>query len=234
MKRFALMSFAIVALLSPQLIAHDDVIGEERIKPLNFPKFSFSADYALSRKFHGLANKTYKLNLPNRFSGSLSFEANLYRYMNAGAMISMSFSELKKGEPLDYRLGLFAKPFFPFAENFALIGRVMGGLAAAIAIYPAFAYFRHFNPKGFDAIYRNQNYNGWPFGAFMSASVGLEVFFFSRLGLTVEGGVRASIFRNHQNIPFTDSKTRVVGGAPSAFNFLIYEWPIFATLQVIF
>jgi hypothetical protein len=225
----------LVVLMAGNVIALEDVgIGQERIVPLHYPKFSLGADYSVWRHFHGLADERIRFGLENRMDYTMSFEAGLLKYLNAGAMFLVSDSKMIKGEPLDIKLGLFAKPLVPIGERFALFGRVSAGLAVSITFQnSSFLYYSVLDSgKNFKDIYHGQDYAGWPFGGFGAATIGLEYFLFSRVGLAFEWGINATITRANINVPGI-TKNTVTPGVPSSFNYLIYEMPLMLTLHVI-
>lgn len=225
--------FWLIFLLPSSTMAERDVeIGEEYIVPLRFPKFSLSGEYVYGRKFHGFADDSLRTDLRSRYETALSFEAGLVKFFNAGALFSISMSEISKSEPMALRMGLFGKPLIPLGNRVAIFGRLSVGVAVDIAFNPAIFYYATANRAAFDNVYHSQRYDGWPFGGFGSATIGLEAFPFSRFGLSVEWGIRASLFHSLKNALLFNPPPNIPG-APDSFNFMYYEMPIMATLHII-
>lgn len=227
---------AVSVMLSNMATSRDFDIGEERVESVFYPKASISVDYSTFRKFHGFADDTLRINLENRFDAAILFEAGLYRYFNAGAIFGGSFSNMKKGEPLDLRLGLFAKPFFPIGDRFAIFTRFAGGIAVHAALYPSAIEFYDSKDeeKNMGRVYKGQGYYNIPYGGFGSATIGAEYFIFSRLGLAFEWGIRTTLLHGERSVPFILKNDKDVPGAPSSFNFMNYEMPFSLTLHAIF
>jgi hypothetical protein len=147
--------------------AEDMKIGEEYIEPLKYPKFSLGADYSLIPKFRELGKPLSAHHSKAEFTGVLSFEAGLYKYLKAGGMFSINVPA--KGDPVRARLSVFAKPYIPFGERFALFARIGGGIGGWIP-------------------------QGYPFATVNAlATAGLEVFPFRRFGVGIEAGWRTEI-----------------------------------------
>jgi hypothetical protein len=214
--------------------ADDEVaIGEEFIEPIRFAKFSMALGYGMGRVFRSTRDWSLHADLPRKFETIFAYEAGIYQYLNAGGMFSTRISRLKNDEPMQIRLGLFAKPFIPIGNRVALFSKLLGGMAVDVAINPdASAYYGGFNKPHYDRVYLGQNYAGFPFGIFGSATLGIEVFPFSRMGIAFEWGFRASILRTHRNVPQI-TEVAEVANAPSAFNFVVYEMPITLMLHLI-
>ncbi len=214
------------------LHAKDIGLGQEYIEPLHFPKFSITGEYEMNRQFHGFADQSLRMNLDRRFDASLAMETGLFPFLNAGVQFGSSIEGFKK--PIHMRFGLFLKPLIPLGDRFSIFARVAGGLAVDLAFYPnAKSYYSSFDSGGsFDRVYKGQQYVGLPFGGYGSATAGLEFFPFSRVGLAIEFGIRAALLHNRRTMPFV-SDPEVVRGAPSSFNFMLYEFPLMLTLHTI-
>jgi hypothetical protein len=150
--------------------ADEVAIGKERIEPLKYPKFSLTYEYDFFRKMRTLGDDASTSDLRNQQGIALSFEASLYKYLNAGAAFTVNIPSILK-DPVHLRLALFAKPFIPLGERFDLfarlgfgLGGMLAGLAAGAAVHSA-------------------------------GSVGIEYFPWSRLGLALEYGLRAELIR---------------------------------------
>lgn len=148
----------------------DDAIGKERIKPHDYPKFAFSVEFDVLRKVKILGENGSTRDLRDQHGYTLAFEASLYKYLNAGAAFTVNIPSIIT-DPVNLRLGLFAKPFIPLHERvdvFARVGGGLGGMMAGILVGAA----------------------GHAMG-----SLGIEYFPLSRLGLAVEYGLRAELIR---------------------------------------
>ena len=223
---FVLLSFACL------VHAQDVGIGEEYIEPIHFPKFSLTGEYEINRKFHGFADAALRSDIERRFDGTLSFEAGLVKYFNAGGLFGIGINSFSK--PIHFRLGLFAKPYIPLGDRFALFARLAAGIAVDLAFSPsAKEYYGSFDANGnFGRVFKGQSYLGLPFGGFGAATLGLEVFPFSRVGFAFEWGIRATLLHNRKNMLFL-SKVEEKSGAPDSFNFMLYELPLMLTLHLI-
>lgn len=227
------------SLISCTLVALDEVgIGQEYVTPLSYPKFSLSADHSIARYYRGFADPSLHYKLNNRYGGALSFEAGLLKYLNAGGLITFSLSDLKdKGEPIDLRMGLFAKPIIPLGNRFALFGRTAIGLTLPFpANYSPINYLVK-TSDDFKAakksIFKDQQYQGFAYGGFGSAAVGIEFFPISRLGLALEWGIRADIIHIGRKRPVGNEIPEAKDGAPQSFNYMMYEMPLMLTLHAI-
>lgn len=209
-------------------------LGEEYIEPVRFPRFSLSGEYVMTRKFLGFSSSDLRADLGNRFESVLLFEANIYKYFNAGGLFSCSFSAIKKGEPLAFKFGMFAKPFFPLGSRVALYARVSAGLAVDIAFGGGAAsyYGEQVGKSVMDRVYLGQEYKGWPAGAFGAATIGIEAFPLSRLGLAFEWGIRSTVELAMKSMPMMQ-EIKDVPGAPGVFSFMYYEMPLMFTLHYI-
>lgn len=217
---------------SASMLAQDYGIGKEYIAPLHYPKFSITGEYEVNRKFHGFADPSLRMDLERRFDGTLSMEAGLFKYFNAGANFGGSIQSFKK--PVHLRLGLFAKPILPLGERFAFFARLQAGISVDLAFYPAaMEFYSSFDNDGnFTRVYKGQRYAGLPFSGFGSATAGIEFFPFSRLGFALEWGIRATLLHTRRYMPLV-SDPPIVKGAPDSFNFMTYELPVMATLHII-
>lgn len=226
-------------LLSLPLIGKEELaLGEETIKPLKYPKFSLSADYNLNRKYHGFADSSLRINLENRLSAALSFEAGLYKYFNAGALVGFNIpTGIAKGEPLHYRLDLFAKPYVALGERFSLFSRLGAGISAAQGnLLQYLSQKNDSNQATLQKVFLGTQYEHFAFGGNAFAVAGFEYFPWSRFGLVFEAGMRAEILRNNKSTHQWGREKlaeRGVKEAPSSFSYLIYEFPIGLMLHII-
>ncbi|HXW53258.1 MAG TPA: hypothetical protein VEL47_04040 [Myxococcota bacterium] len=234
MRFIQLVLMSILLCSSLDASSHDLGIGDEYIAPLRYPRALIGADYMINRRFHGFADSALRTPLKNQFSGSLAFEAGLVKYFNAGAFFAGNVSNMIKAEPLFMRMGVFAKPYIGLGERVSIFSRCAAGLAwGAFGNYAAHLLGLYPEMKDeVDRVYKGQAYSSGPYGFFGQASIGIEYFPFSRVGLALEFGVRASLYRASRNI-LLQEKVEDVPGAPSAFNFMVYELPAGLTLQII-
>lgn len=220
-------------------LAYDLKIGQERIAPLAYPKFSVSGDYTFGRWFRGLADESLHGKLDNRFGAVMSVEAGLVKYFNAGALFTLSFSEVStKGEPIDLRLGLFAKPYFDFTDYASIYLRAALGVSVPVFGHAIKSLEGRFAKSdtlkaAYEKIYRGQQYLGSPYGGFGSVAVGVEYFPWPRFGVGVEWGIRADIFHVSRKNPRDGAMPESVSDAPSSFNYMMYEMPFMLTVHAI-
>jgi hypothetical protein len=233
MKHFGLMCVFFLLLLCSIANAFQEGLKEESLKPLKFPKFSVFMDYGLKRKFKAFADPSLKIALRNRLDIGLSFEAGLLKYLNAGALFFGSLSKVNQNEPIDISFGLFAKPQLSIGDRIGIFGRFSAGFTTVLPVIPALAYYRDLDETiDFSKSYKDQSYDGWPFGGFGSASIGMEFFPFSRIGLALECGIRAIILRSNKSVPGLRPPPNVAG-APNSFNYMTYEIPFALTIHAI-
>lgn len=151
--------------------AEDIKMGEEYIEPLKYPKFSLGADYSFKPKVRELGKDNSTLEPKNEYTTLLSFEAGLYKYLNAGGMLFINIPP--KDNPIRLRMSIFAKPYIPLGERFSLFARVGGGLGGWVA-------------------------GDLPWASVNAlTALGLEFFPFTRFGLSVEAGWRAEVVLNN-------------------------------------
>jgi len=227
----------LVPILSFPLFAAEPLgIGQEKVIPIMYPKFSLTGDYSMARKFIGLADSKLRENLDNEFGSALSFEAGLYKYFNAGALFSFNMpTNITKSLPFHLRLSLFAKPLIPLGERVSFFSRVGGGISSIIC-HPSLNY--KLAAKGSEAIraeiervYDEQSYDAFGFGGNAFASIGIEYFPFSRVGLALEGGIRAEIVSAKKNPP--PPRMPPKQATPNWLSYFVYGFPVSLTLQII-
>jgi hypothetical protein len=190
-----------------------------------------TGEYEINRKFHGFADPSLRGDIERRLVGTIAFEAGLVKYFNAGALFGVAINSFNK--PMHFRLGLFAKPYLPLGERFALFTRLAAGIAIDMAIFPsAKDYYASLDKADFDRVFKGQLYQGLPFGGFGSATIGLEVFPFTRVGIALEWGIRATLLHGQKNMLLMD-KVEDKSGAPNSFNYMLHELPVMATLHLI-
>lgn len=233
--------FLLVVLGAQLAWATDLGIGKEYITPLSYPKFSLGSSYSTTRYFHNFLDPKLRFNIEEMFSLHISFEAGLLPYFNAGAITSMGIPNTDKNIPMDVSLGLFAKPYFPLGDRLAIFSRI----ALGIAVVPMGNNDRLLANSSRDFManymntYKGQEYMGWPLGGFASATLGIDYFPFSRLGLSLEYGIKAHIYRQgKENAVFnkkSDRQDRAAEpiGAPSSFTYMIYDAPLSLMLHII-
>ena len=193
----------LVFLLCSTIFGAEEIkIGEEYIEPLKYPKFSLGLDYVLNSKTRKLENAAPYSNEIREIGGQLSIEAGLYKYLNGGALFFLNFPAKK--DPVRIRLALFAKPYIPLGERFSLFARAGGGIGGWLA-------------------------GGMP-GATTNffATVGLEVFPFSRVGIALEGGWRGEIAMMRSSEDHQDGPRTVT----TSF-FFAHEIPVSLNLHII-
>lgn len=238
MKRiFSVLLLAAVVL--PSLVAaveQEEAIGEEYITPLTYPKFSLGGSYLFNRRFHGFADPALRYGINSIYSTTLGMEVGLYRYMNAGGQFNVDMAEVKKGEPISMSLTLFAKPYISIGERISLFMRMGGGLSYGFNTVSNILDYLSQNYSLYSSdiqrVYKGQNYMSSLYGGQGMASVGIDVYPFSRVGISFEFGIRASLMRAHRNVPLLQNPSNVQE-APSALNVLLYEMPLALSINAI-
>lgn len=226
-----------------------DILGEETIEPLRYPKFSIGGGYPFSRKFHGFGHESLRANLGSRPFVTISMEAGLLKYLNAGAQYGFALSEVTKEEPIWMHFSLFAKPYLPLGSRLSIFTRLSGGLGFDFFESPVapIGYIdgqyktvkQDISVEQFTNAYRetykDQKYaalGSW--GAYSSATFGIEFFPIKRIGIAVEAGIRAYFLRKEKKWLSIDPEGfKDVPGAPSSFNYMLYDYSIMASLQAI-
>lgn len=234
----------LAVLLGPWLQAEEFGIGEEYIKPLSYPKFSIAADYSMNRKYHGFESDAMRYDLDNNFATSMSFEAGLVKYFNAGAILSVNIADFSNIEPLHIGFALFGKPYLPLGNRLALFGRLSAGIAASI-FNPIEYMTTKIQTKDFYETYgTSRKYGLAGYGGLGSATIGIEFFPLSRIGLAIEWGIKATLIRVSKGNALEGAGGgpggQFGGGGPQepesphpAINYMVYEMPFSLTLHAI-
>lgn len=214
-------------------------IGEEIIKPLEYPKASLVGDYSFYRKAHFLGEEGIEAKLDNTFSYALAFETGLYRYLNAGAILSLTIGDIgTNAEPVHVRFSLFAKPLISLHERVSIYGRVGGGLGAML-LSPVMFFKKAFSGEvvsNISQVYGDQGYSMLSPGLNGFAAVGIEYFPISRMGLGVEFGIRADVYyveRSNFINNLLGTTSNRPGETPKQIMYLNYDLPLALTLHFI-
>ncbi len=233
----AVLFITIISLAVYSVESEDMALGEEYIQPLRYPKSSATFEYTMLRNFHGFGSENLKTNLPDNLGVALSFEAGLYKYLNAGALFSASIAHTPhRSAPTHMRMSLFAKPYIPIGDRVSFFSRLGGGLTVSFLNYLVYfnsnkASYSNFNSDIFGA----QEYALFPFGGNIMATIGVEYFPFSRVGLAFECGFRGDFIYAKKSHFLTDLGVDATKkDSPNSFSYLVYELPLMLTLQVIF
>lgn len=232
-------ALAIVFLTHFGVSAAEDVgIGQEQIKSIRFPKISVSADYNLNRYGKFLGESEISSKIEGAWGFGLAFDVGLLKYLNAGAGFSTTIGNvMKHKEPIQTRLTLFAKPIIPINERMTIFGRFGGGLSVMfLNPHMHFATVADASVKrNLKATYGDQDYGLINPGGNALATVGIEFFPFSRMGLALEWGIQADIYYISKTkfIEQVLGKETVTKNAPNAIKYLAFEMPLTLTLHFI-
>lgn len=200
----------------------DEILGEEVIKPLRFPKFTVAYDFALNRKFKAFNNSNLKKDLKNSTGFAVMAEAGLLKYFNAGLLFN--FSMVDKESPFVTRLSLFGKPYFSITDRLAIFSRLGTGLT--ISVYNELIFKDEILP-----VYGVQKYGLLGAGFNFMGSLGLEYFIFSRIGLTAEFGLRSDLlWFEKSGLPFFGPGDK---RAPNWLNYATHGFPLIIGLHII-
>ena len=228
---FALIFFSLCTL------AQDVDIGQEQIKPIEFPKFTLSSDYSVGRFGKFLGEDNISANLPSEFGAGISFDVGLFRYFNAGAGFSATFGNVLKSEPIYLRFDIFGKPVIRLHDRVSIFGRF--GVGPSILIVNPIRLHRDISTarvvRAMDRIYGEQQYAELGPGVHGSALIGVEAFPFSRFGIAIEFGVRADFFYlGKSDLLEKISKQKFSkASAPASIKYFSYEFPIMLSLHII-
>lgn len=147
----------------------------------------------------------------------------------------MGKSWLCELEPLHLRLSLFGKPYFALNNRFAVFGRLGMGISSAMTPLGMKFYLEQKSSDqtlmALNRVYKQGSYSAFAAGGNVIASLGVEYFPFSRVGIAFEAGIRAEIFRASRTQNLLTRKTDTK--APLSFWYMTYEYPISLMLHII-
>lgn len=216
-----------------------DRIGEEFITPIAYPKYNFYGAYSGLR--WGMIDQKIHSPLRSTFPAGVGFDVGLYKYFNAGAILSFSTGDLSKTQLFYGRLALFARPQITFFDRLSLFTRLGGGLGFFLGRPDA--YFASINkqlPGIEDYFFSIKDINA---GLNGMATIGVEYFPFSRVGFSVEWGIWADYFlvrhvprnkpRREDSREREEGESEFIRDIGKNYGFLSYELPIMITLSII-
>lgn len=219
-----------------------DRIGEEFITPIAYPKYNFYGAYSGLR--WGLMDHKIYSPLRNTFPAGVGFDVGLYKYFNAGAMLSIALGDVSKTQLPYGRLSLFGRPQITFFDRLSIFSKIGGGLSFFLGRPDAYLSSINDQLAGIkDYFFETKDINAGLNGI---ATIGIEYFPFSRVGLSVEWGIWADYFLV-RHVPSEkwreeDSRERGREGRGSEglwrdkgknYGFLSYEFPVMLTLSII-
>lgn len=245
MKKHLLMPF-ICCLLVHLTASSESDLGKETIEPLRFPKFTISGEYAVLRKMRAFNGSDFKRSPNNAVGLDLHAEAGLLKNLNAGFSLSFTKSDPFLLGTNIFRMGLFLKPYLPIGNYISVFSRLGLGPSASIGT-EASAYKLLIGmggdgapPEGLKEFFHSYGTTTyWPFAAGFngSATLGIEVFFSSRVALFAETGIRADMLwaKKAKASAYTKFDDKPASGNPSPnwFHYVIYDMPIIAGVHVI-
>lgn len=216
---------AIFVLVSLSAFATDNnIMGQEHIQPISFPKFIVFADRTMKHNLVNLDRQGMVSPMHDQWGGGLAFAVEIYRYFDAGAMVCLNApGDFARGEPLKANFQILAMPKLPFGERAALFAKASAGIASVIN-GDAILYQESELGGGQDSIYKGQTYNKAAFGFAGSATLGGQAFLTSRLGLSLEAGIRSEIY-------FHLREGTIMAGSPVLRKYLMYG--LVGTLNVL-
>lgn len=204
-------------------------LGEEKIEPLQYPKFTLSGDYAGDLRLKSLQNRAIKARAKGKFDAGLGIEVGVVKYLNAGFDFTYRQGALEgQLSPLGLRFPLFLKPYFPITSRFSIFLKTQLG-PALMFVFPSQEklFINNENKAPLQALYRTGEYGPMSYGLTTSAAAGIDVFPFPRIGISLQWGVRYDIYR--ANI----ANRRLASDSPSGINLSAMDFPVTATLQLI-
>ncbi len=228
-----------ILLLSKIAFSTDVPLGTERIKPIEYPKYTLTGYYnsfrygGITGEEMGRLNPTYGL--------KLSFDVGLYRYLNAGAGLSIT-GTMDSDNPAHYRLSFFMRPKVAFFEDrLAIFTRIGGGPTVMFNNSPIENLKKSLPPSAAQVVAQKYNcpyYSDINPGVHGLATIGIEYFPISRLGLTLEWGILADYLHvsKSESLKRKIEKERgpINDTAPYSFGYLDLEAPITLSLNLIF
>lgn len=228
-----------ILLLSKIAFSTDAPLGTEKIKPIEYPKYTLTGYYN-SFRYGGIAGEEMgKLN--QTYGLRLSFDVGLYRYLNAGAGLSMT-GTMNSDNPANYRLSFFMRPKIAFLDDrLAFFTRIGGGPSVLFINSPIENLKKSLPPSAAKVVAQKYNcpyYSDINPGVHGFATVGVEYFPISRFGISLEWGILADYFyvSKSESLKRKIEKERGSIGdkAPYSFGYLDLEAPITLSLNLIF
>lgn len=236
MKNFRL--FLILVLFSGLVFgsSFDVPIGKERIISPEYPKFLLNTTFNTMR-YGGITNGPRGM-LSHTYGMSFGFDVQVYKYFHAGATLGILTNFTNKVEPIHYRFNMFARPVITFFDCLTLFTRLGGGLGI-ILDSPVETLKKSLPDTGIGQKYHSKYYGDISPGVHGLATIGIEYFPFSRLGLSLEWGILAEylhISKSEQQRKKLEKLTdsAINDDAPSSFGYFAYEFPISLNLNIIF
>lgn len=232
--KFFLINFLLAGFAYTVDIDREYELGEETVVPIYYPSISLLGGANLGHSVKGIGHSNYKRQDKSfTYNSGVAIEVGLLKYLNAGFLIESNIiSELlKKGKDNYYnmRLSFFAKPFIGINERLAIYSRLSLG-------FGWMSNQARFNvdPREADRSLYVDN----PLAAELNAgaTLGVSFFPFTRIGFSLEGGVRAGYIFVNNKASFVNHLVPegVEVGEVRNEQFLHYEFPIYLSLIAIF
>lgn len=218
-------------------------IGEEVIIPSEYPKFSLFGKYNSFR--HGsIRGQDIQTDLSSFFGGGAYIDVPLYDNFSAGAILNFDINaNAKEFDSIVARFSMFARPKISFFDCLTIFSRLGFGPSVFIGL-PHDIIMEHASTDVVNRMQGTYNarinqaalkYSPINPGVHGLATIGLEYFPTSRLGLSLEWGIWADYI-------FV-SESKIVGGYiernlhedrhPDPYNYLVYEMPFILSLNII-
>lgn len=174
-----------------------DPIGEEVILPSEYPKVSFVGKFNTGRS-GSIKGKDFKIPLGSSFGGGMLIDVGLYQYFSAGVMLSMDYAtHATHGfESFTPSLDFFARPKISFFDCLTFYSRLSAGASVLFGMPNIFLkrYGSEDVKSMMNAEYTSFHYALVHPGMNASATIGVEYFPTSRIGLSLEAGLSSSYY----------------------------------------
>lgn len=213
----------------------EEKIGHEYIESSEYPKFSVMGQYGFNKFGKILGHEGMSGKAKGDFGGGLLFDVPLNKYFAAGAGISVSMRNAKKGDPIISRFSFLARPKISFFNKLTLFARF--GLGLDVMLLQPLVQLSEVNDDVRQRV-------GETFGSGVrialaspginaGATIGIEYFPISRIGFSVEWGIRADLFhiRKSELLERYGIVDPII--PPNYFNYFVYDMPLMATIHII-
>lgn len=230
----------VVLLISTKSLALT-LIGEEVIKPIEYPKVIFMGSFSNLR--YAQVSATTSSKVDTNFGGGFGIDVGLYKYLNAGALFTFHLGNTKTPvhSPIFTRLTLFARPQITFFDRLNIFTRIGGG--PSVLIGPPINNLKHSAhikvQRELEAEYAYPDYSFFSPGLHGAATVGVEYFPWNRCGFALEWGIFADYFFVRRSELLSD----MIGGkdqfdalykGKESFGYFTYQMPLLLSINVIF
>lgn len=202
-------------------------LGEETVKPLLYPKFTISGDYAGDARVKSLQNSNIQKKAKGMFDAGIGIEVGVSKYLNAGFDLTFRHGVLSGGNfsSLGFRIPFFVKFYFLITDRISIFMKGHAGPALTLSMDSLDILRDGEDNRAVAETYRGGRYAAISYGLTTLASAGIDIYPWSRIGFSLQWGIRYDIYRANR------SQSEKMHEAPSSVNFSMMDFP--ATLTVL-